>query len=304
MKIETGKLRYLMAVKRLRATPLFGGVVSVLLFALLSVPTMALDQTDAVNLPHVNDDARDNFNNYIYSPKNRAFAIGPGGYWAWSNGVATPEAAAKQAVADCEKASAGYPCIVYALNDEIVFDEPAWNTLWRPYSTRKGAQAAKEGTGRGMRFYDLRFRTEKGAVRKLSDYRGKVKIVHFWGSWCPPCMRELPDLQAFYQSMDKSMRQNVELVMLQVREPLSQSAKWLNHNELKGLPLFDSGMKSALDTEFQLANGQKLPDRDIAFVFPTTYILDKNGVVLFRRFGPIRDWSEYRGLIADAAGLK
>lgn len=302
--MKSGKLLKTTAVERRKAAPLLWGAVSFLLFSLLSVPAIALDQTDAVNLPHVNDDARDNFNNYIYSPKNRAFAIGPGGFWAWSNGVATPEAAAKQAIADCETASAGYKCIVYALNDEIVFDESVWNTLWRPYSTRQGALSAQEGTGRGMRFYDLRFSTEKGAPRKLSDYRGKVKIVHFWGSWCPPCMRELPDLRKFYQSMDRNMKRNVELVMLQVREPLSQSEKWLKHNELKGLPLFDSGMKSALDTEFQLGNGKKLPDRDIAFVFPTTYILDKNGVVLFRRFGPIRDWSEYRGLIADAADQK
>lgn len=302
--METGKLQQFLAVKRRRAAPLLRGAVSILLLAILPVPVLALDQTDAINLPHVNDDARDNFNNYIYSPKNRAFAIGPGGFWAWSNGVATPEAAAKQAVTDCESASNGQRCVVYALNDDVVFDESVWNTLWRPYSTHQDAARAQEGSKQGMRFYDLSFKTEKGLARKLSDFRGKVKIVHFWGSWCPPCMRELPDLRKFYQSMDKSMRQRVELVMLQVREPLSQSEKWLKHNELQGLPLFDSGMKSALDTEFQLANGKKLPDRDIAFVFPTTYVLDKNGVVLFRRFGPIRDWNEYRGLIADAANHK
>jgi thiol-disulfide isomerase/thioredoxin len=38
----------------------------------------------------------------------------------------------------------------------------------------------------------------KGKTHRLSDYRGKWVIVNFWATWCPPCLEEMPDLDALY----------------------------------------------------------------------------------------------------------
>ena len=38
-----------------------------------------------------------------------------------------------------------------------------------------------------------------GEQIRLSDYRGRVVLINFWASWCPPCRVEAPDLQALYQ---------------------------------------------------------------------------------------------------------
>ncbi len=37
-----------------------------------------------------------------------------------------------------------------------------------------------------------------GNPRSLSDYRGRVVLVNLWATWCPPCIAELPTLNAFY----------------------------------------------------------------------------------------------------------
>lgn len=40
----------------------------------------------------------------------------------------------------------------------------------------------------------------RGKEVKISDYRGKVVIISFWATWCPPCMKELPVLSGIQKS--------------------------------------------------------------------------------------------------------
>ncbi|MEW6354159.1 MAG: TlpA disulfide reductase family protein [Pseudomonadota bacterium] len=37
-----------------------------------------------------------------------------------------------------------------------------------------------------------------GKLHKLSDYRGQWVVVNYWATWCPPCLEEIPDLEAFH----------------------------------------------------------------------------------------------------------
>ncbi len=44
-----------------------------------------------------------------------------------------------------------------------------------------------------------------GTVDKLSQYKGKWVVVNYWATWCPPCVEEMPELQAFHDEYkDKS----------------------------------------------------------------------------------------------------
>lgn len=41
---------------------------------------------------------------------------------------------------------------------------------------------------------ELKLRDIRGRTIRLSDYRGKVVLINFWATWCPPCGAEIPDL--------------------------------------------------------------------------------------------------------------
>lgn len=47
---------------------------------------------------------------------------------------------------------------------------------------------------------DFVFKDMKGQVQRLSSYRGKWVLLNFWATWCPPCLREVPDLISLHDA--------------------------------------------------------------------------------------------------------
>ncbi|TMV88112.1 TlpA family protein disulfide reductase [Thioclava sp. BHET1] len=45
------------------------------------------------------------------------------------------------------------------------------------------------------------FTDDKGGKHSLEDYKGKVVLVNFWATWCPPCREEMPDLNALEKKL-------------------------------------------------------------------------------------------------------
>ncbi len=267
------------------------------LLCIFSLPVTAATLRNNTPIPQLDSGEQDGYREFLASGRHRAFAIAPGGVWAWKSEEISAQSASADALTSCQNNS-GQSCIVYAVDDSVVFDIHAWERLWRPYLDRVEASHAQTGLNRGERFYNLTFRSGSGKRMTISDLQGKVVLLHFWGSWCPPCRREIPGLQQLNDALAKSP--DVQMVLLQVQEDFARSRQWVKQQHLN-LPLFDSGAKGNGNGVLTLADMNIVHDRDIAPAFPTTYILDKRGIIVFSNIGPVAHWSQYLPLLHDVA---
>jgi len=121
---------------------------------------------------------------------------------------------------------------------------------------------------------DFSLKDLSGNQVRLSDLRGKVVVLNFWATWCPPCREEIPSMMR----LDRAMTEK-DFRMLAVS--------------------IDEGGKDAV-TEFFRKSGTSLPvlfDTDQAVGkrygltgVPETFVIDKKGVILKKVVGAM-DWS-------------
>jgi thiol-disulfide isomerase/thioredoxin len=129
----------------------------------------------------------------------------------------------------------------------------------------------------------------RGAPVTNGGLRGAFVVLNFWATWCVPCVREMPALQAL---QDRFKERPLRVVGVNVMDPQPRIAAFLAERSL--------GIQIARD-----ASGQVF--RDFGVVgFPTTLVLDPEGRVVGRAMGA-RAWDSpeaiayFQGLLAGRA---
>ena len=102
----------------------------------------------------------------------------------------------------------------------------------------------------------------QGETVALSDFRGKVLILNFWGIWCPPCREEIPELVELYRELQP---QGLEILAVNTGDPRSRVPAYVEKNEMTFPVVLDDGATDLYEV----------------MVFPTSYVLDRSGRIRY-----------------------
>jgi len=115
----------------------------------------------------------------------------------------------------------------------------------------------------GQKAPEFSIKDESGRLVKLSDFRGKVVFVNFWGTWCPSCVDEMPEIQKLYERFKGRKFEMLEVSIDNDWPEIHQFYK--DHN--LSLPTY-------LDPGHQIATLYKV------YKFPETFLISGNGNVV------------------------
>ena len=111
-----------------------------------------------------------------------------------------------------------------------------------------------------------------GSPLKLSDLKGKVVLLNFWATWCPPCREEIPSMIKLNKAMTGKPFQMVAVSIDEGGKPAIES--FFQTSGFSGLPVYTD------------------PDNRAAGTYgitgvPETFVISKNGIIVKKVIGPL-----------------
>lgn len=134
-------------------------------------------------------------------------------------------------------------------------------------------QSRQPSVATGATAPDFSVTLADGSAAKLSDLRGKIVLLHFWGSWCGPCRAENPHLKALYERYNAS---GFEIFSIGIED---RSEAWQRAIEKDGLTW------KWHSSDFQSFKGPIAKLYNIHQI-PTTFLINKQGRVMAINLSP------------------
>lgn len=128
--------------------------------------------------------------------------------------------------------------------------------------------------GEGKPAPDFTLKNLAGENVNLASLRGKVVLVNFWATWCPPCREEIPSMVKLNQAM---AGKPFQMLAISIDEGGKEEVEKFYKSAGASLP-------TLLDTEQQVGASYGITG------VPETFVIDPKGVILKKVIGPL-DWS-------------
>jgi len=109
-----------------------------------------------------------------------------------------------------------------------------------------------------------------GKLQALPE--GKVVLLNFWATWCPPCRQEMPSMAALSRRLESK---GLKVVAVSVDKSASDLASFVREYKLPFMVLHDA------DAATSASYG--------VFRYPESFLIDRNGVVRYHLIGAV-DW--------------
>jgi len=113
----------------------------------------------------------------------------------------------------------------------------------------------------------------EGNPRSLSEWQGKIRIINFWATWCPPCLKEIPE---FIKLQSELSHQNIQFIGIAIEN--KQTVEQYLKNNPVNYPMLIGGDK-AIALSQQLGN--------IVNAVPFSLIVNQQGQIIHRQPGEL-----------------
>src|SRR5581483_5642564 len=150
----------------------------------------------------------------------------------------------------------------------------------------RGEVAALTPAETPLRVPDLSFRDAGGAAHRLAEWRGRTVLLNLWATWCVPCRKEMPALDAL-QGQLGGPDFDVVAINIDTRDP-DKPRSWLHEVGINRLAYYADDTARAF---------RDLKSVGRAFGMPTTLLVDPSGCEIGNVAGPA-EWAS-----ADAIKL-
>lgn len=118
--------------------------------------------------------------------------------------------------------------------------------------------------------YNWTLETKSGKKVDFAESKGKVIIVNYWATWCPPCIAEMPS----FQKLHTDYKDKVDFYFISGEDHETTN----NFLKRKG---YDFSSYRMLSEDPKPLNG---------YTLPSTYVIDKNGIIVVNKVGAA-DWN-------------
>ncbi len=138
----------------------------------------------------------------------------------------------------------------------------------RPPAGQAAAEAPAQPSGLtvGSPFPDFNVQALDGQPLSLASRKGKIVLLDFWATWCPPCRAEMPNVVAAYK---QHHRQGFEIIGVSLDQDRQKLLAYTQEHEMPWPQFFDGhGWQNELALKYGVHS------------IPHTYLLDANGVII------------------------